>query len=238
MTTMASASTAQSIIRMAYVDAGLIESTEEPDGIQYADGMLRLNNLLNYLQTKGLKLWLIEDISIPLVAGKGIYKMGPAGDYVITKPLRIVQAYYLNSTNVQLPLVNMSYSDFKTLSQVNIQGAISNYMIDRQLMTTDVYVLNVPDAVTATGTLHVITRTQTPQMVSLSDNTMFPPEWALALEWGLADLLVTGQPEAIVKRCEDKAKFFREELEAFDVEDSSVLFSPDNRSNYYDGSYR
>ena len=238
MTTMASAGTAQAIIRLAHMNAGLIQSGDEPGGIQYADGMLRLNSLVNFLQIKGLKLWLIEDLAIPLVVGQQMYSMGPSGNYVIAKPLRVTQAYFLDTSSVQTPLVNLSYSDYKMLSQVNQQGALSSYMIDRQLTTTNVYVWNVPDSVAATGTLHVIARTQTPQMVSLSDNTAFPPEWALTLEWGLANLLTTGQPDSIVSRCQQMADYFREELENSDVEDSSVSFAPDNRSMYFESGFR
>jgi len=96
----------------------------------------------------------------------------------------------------------------------------------------------VPDTTAATGTVHLILQTQATNMGSLTDNDAFPVEWAMALRWGLADELATGQPQTIMARCEAKAKAYREALEDWDVEDADTRFKPDPRGLVSARSFR
>jgi hypothetical protein len=71
------------------------------------------------------------------------------------------------------------------------------------------------------------------------DETMnFPNEWRIALRWGLADELATGQPQAIMDRCERRAAMFKAALEDWDVEDAPTRFQPDIAQSYPQGSFR
>ena len=75
-------------------------------------------------------------------------------------------------------------------------------------------------------------------MVSVNDQMNFPQEWFLALRWGFADEICTGQPQAIMDRCEKKATMYREALEDWDVEDTSTRFQPDTRMGYGASNFR
>ena len=75
-------------------------------------------------------------------------------------------------------------------------------------------------------------------MVMLTDETAFPLEWSMGLRWGLADELATGQPQAIMDRCERRATAYREKLEDWDVEDAPTSFAPDQRVTYATSSFR
>ena len=229
---------AQRAIRLAYKDAGWIQEGDEPNGEQYADALSRLTDLINMWQTQGLKLWLMQDVQIPLAIGKAKYSMSPTGDVVMTKPLRVVQGYYIDSNSIRRPLVVLSREEWTRLSQIVQQGQINSYFIDKQLLSLDVYFWLVPDSTAATGSCHLVTEVQATGPVSLTDNLAFPPEWFLALRWGLADELCTGQPDAIVQRCGQKAAQYRQALEDWDVEDASVTFTPDQRSMYAARSFR
>ena len=66
------------IITDAMLDAGLIKLGQIPSSEQLATGLRKLGDLVNYMQTQGLKLWLNYDLSITLVAGTALYKLGPA----------------------------------------------------------------------------------------------------------------------------------------------------------------
>ena len=238
MTSPITYQTAQRIIRMAYKDAGLLQDGDEPSGEQYADGLMRLNDVANLWQTQGLKLWLVQDIPVPLIAGKATYQLNPTGDVQITKPLRVLQAYYLDTNSIRRPLITLSWDEYTRLSQVTQMGQLNSYFVDKQQASLNVSFWLVPDATAATGTAHLVIQNQITQMVSLTDTTAFPLEWSLALRWGLADELATGQPQAIMDRCEKRAKAYREALEDWDVEDASTSFSPDQRSLYATNSFR
>ena len=232
MTTPATFLTAQRVIRMAYRDAGIIQEGDEPNGEQYADGLMRLNDLANLWQTQGLKLWLIEDLPVPLVAGQATYVLSPSGDVAMNKPSRVIQAYYLDTNSIRRPLNPMSWEEWTRLSQINQAGQLNSYFVDKQQSALIVSFWELPDSTAATGTAHLIVQQQITQMVSLTDTTAFPMEWSLALRWGLADDLATGQPQAIMDRCEKRANAYREALEDWDVEDAATTFTPDQRSMY------
>jgi hypothetical protein len=234
----ASFPTAQRIIQFAMRDAGLLGEGEEPNSTQLAENLVRLNDLVNLWQTQGLKLFLWQDIGIPLVAGQNFYSIGPAMGVNMTKPLRGLQAYFLDSNNIRRPLVVLSWDDYMRLSQVTQSGSINSYFIDKQSTYLNLFLWLAPDATDATGTAHLLFQTQTMNSVSLTDAVAFPQEWFLALRWGLADDICTGQPPAIMQRCQVKAQGYREALEGWDVEDAPTYFAPDIRMGYSQGSFR
>jgi len=223
---------------MAYKDAGLIQDGDEPTGEQYADGLMRLNDIANLWQTQGLKLWLNQDLAVPLVAGQGNYSLGPGGSVDMAKPMRVIESYYLDSSGIRRPLVPLSWDDYFRLSQINQTGQINSYFVNKQQFKLDLFFWNIPDALAATGTVHLLIQNQITQMVSLTDTTAFPIEWSMGLRWGLADELSTGQPQAIMDRCERKATAYRQALEDWDVEDAPTSFTPDQRALYATSSFR
>ena len=238
MTTPVTYQTAQRIMRMAYKDAGLIQDGDEPNGEQYADGLLRLTDMVNLWQTQGLKLFLITDQSIPMVAGQATYTLGPSGNVAMVKPLRVLQAYNLDTNGIRRPLVPLSWEEYTRLSQPTQTGQVNSYFVDKQVTQLAMSLGLVPDANAATGTFHPIIENQVTGPVSLTDNMAFPVEWSIALRWGLADELATGQPQAIMDRCERKATQYRTMLEDWDVEDASTSFTPDQRTAYGNRNFR
>ena len=69
------------------------------------------------------------------------------------------------------------------------------------------------------------------------DETMnFPEEWRLALRWGLANDWCTGQPQAIMDKCEKNAATYLMGLEDWDVEDAPTRMEIDNRA-YSNGNF-
>ena len=218
-----------SVINDAYFDAGLTQEGQTPNSEQIVAGMRKLTDLVNLWQTQGLKLWLNVDTTIPLVAGQGTYTMLPGGDIDMVKPLRVLEAYYRDVNAIRRPLNPMSWNDYIRLSQVTNTGQINSYFIDKKQLQLDVFFWLIPDATAATGTGHLLLQTQVTNFISVTETLNFPIEWRIALRWGLADELSTGQPQAIMDRCQQRAAMYREMLENWDVEDAPTRFSPDSR---------
>jgi hypothetical protein len=234
----ASFNTPDRIIREAMRNAKLIGKGEDPSSEDYAEYMPRLNDLINVWQTQGLKLWLQTDLSVTLVAGTALYTFGTTGTVVMTKPTRVVQAYYLDSSDNRRPLLVLSRDEYTRLSNVVNQGQINSYYVDKQQATLNVYFWLTPDSDAATGTAHLIIQQQVTNIVSLNDTMNFPPEWFLALHWGLANEICSGQPQSIIDRCEKMSNQYRTALEDWDVEDASTSFAPDQRNTYETGRFR
>lgn len=218
-----------SIIQDAYFDAGLIGAGVTVNSEQIVNGMRKLTDLINLWQTQGLKLWLNQDLSITLVAGTGTYTLGPLGNVVMVRPPRIIDAWYEDSEGIRRPLNPLAWTDYIRLSQVNQEGQLNSYFVNKQQTYTSVFFWLIPDSVAATGTAHLLAQYQVTNFISLSETMNFPIEWRIALRWGLADELSTGQPQAIMDRCQQRAMAYRTMLEDWDVEDAPTRFAADNQ---------
>lgn len=237
MTTPAD-NTPAALIADAYLDSGIMQEGDTPNGEQIVAAMRRLTDIINYEQTQGLKLWLNVDTAITLTAGTGTYDLGPAGTVVMTKPLRVVECYYADSTGIRRPLIPLSWRDYTQLSQINQTGQINSYFVNKEQLVLSVFFWLIPDATAATGTAHLVLQTQVTGPISVTETMNFPIEWRMFLRWALADELATGQPQAIMDRCQQRCETYRAALENWDVEDASTTFAPDGRSQYFSGNFR
>lgn len=224
--------TCYGIIHDAMFDAGLLQRGQLPNSDELASNMRRLCDIVNLYQTEGIKLFLYEDISINLVESQSTYTIYSSGDVAMDKPLQVLQGYILNTDDIRRPIISMSWDEWMRLSQITgNDGMVSSYFVDKQATQLNVHLWNPPDATEAANTAHLLVRTQASNPVNLEANMSFPQEWRMALRWALADDISTGQPAAIMERCESKALYYKEILEGFDVEDAGTFFAPDTRMN-------
>lgn len=231
--------TPQRIIAQAMKNCGLLQKGQEPDSEDYAEYMPVLNDLINLKQTQGLKLWLQTDQSITLTAGVSEYLLGPGGSILSTKPMRVLNdGYYLDVNNVSRPIFAISKNEYYMLSTRTQQGPITQFYVDKQELNLNVWFWLTPDDEAATGTAHLIVQNQVTNMVQLNDTLNFPQEWFMALHWGLADEISTGQPVTIMERCQQKAAMYFQLLEDWDVEDPSTRIQPDSRGQAYSGRFK
>ena len=218
------------IITDAMQDAGLLQLTQQPTGEQLASGMRRLRDLINLWQTQGLKLWLLSDTAVPLTAGIPTYSFQPGGNVNMTRPLRVLQGYYLTtSTGARRPISSLSWEEYLRLGVGGSgnQGTISQYFVNKLARELQVTFWLCPDATeAANGEAHVLLQTQATNPAALDETMAFPEECRMALRWGLADDLATGQPPMIMERCTQKAAVYRGALEDFEVEDTATRFEP------------
>lgn len=224
-------------IQDAYFEAGKIGLGEEPKSEMLVNGMRRLNQMINYFQTRGIKLWVQQDVSIAapvLQTGVGVYTMGPTGTVVLfSKPRRVIESYYTDLTANRRPLTQiLSRNEWDTLSTTTQKGQITSIYVDKQLGNLVINVWMVPDLIAAQGQLHLITDMQIPNVSMLNDQMFFPPEWSFTLMWGLAYQVSTGQPQEVIEKCKYNADKYQEELEGWDVEDAPVTFQPDPRGAF------
>lgn len=223
------------IIPLAYRDAGKLALGATPSANQYADALDRMNDLINVWQTQGLRLWLETETVVTLVAGQQMYSMYPSGDVAITRPLEVKEASYWDTNSVSRPILPISRQEWTALTSRPTEGSVNQYFVEKLYDRLNLYLWMVPDTTAAAGTVHVVLRNQATNPATISDSTRLPPEWAIALRWGLADELSTGMPEAIVQRCQARAASFFEALNSWDVEQAETYFQPDPRTTMYNG---
>jgi hypothetical protein len=218
------------IIHGAMRSAGLLARGQSPDSEDLAEYNNQLNELLLFQQTQGLKLWLQFLQEIILTAGQQTYTLMPGGDVNIIKPSRITEGYYLDATSNQRPLIALAWSDWNRLSNKTQLGQINSFFVDKQVDRVNLSFWNIPDATAATGTCQMQIQQQQQTATVLTENLALPPEWGIWARWGLADQICTGQPQAIMDRCEKKAGMAFQALCDWDVEDADTSFAPDIRT--------
>jgi len=227
------------LILYALIDAGIIPEGQPPSSELYAEAANRLNDIVNHLQTQGLKLWTQEELTIALTQGVGAYSLGPGGVFISTRPLRVLQGIYQDNNNIRRPLIPLSRDEYTRLSILTQQGPMNSYFVDKQQTNVIVNVWYPPDAFTAAnGTMRLVIQQQITNFTGLEDTMNFPIEWFLALRWILADEMCSGQPVAVQARCAQRAAMFRMQIEDWDVEDPSTMFTTDQRSAYSGGNFR
>lgn len=235
MTTPADTS-AYAVINDAFVDAGLKQLVDDLNGEQLANGMRRLRDVVNAAQMTGLKIFTWVDTPVPLVAAQMDYTFLPGGSVDMTKPLRVLEAFYLyNTTNVRRALRVLAMKDYYQLGSAGVatsnQGTISQYYVQKLYNQLKVTFWLCPDTdEAANGVAHLVFQGQITNPVQLTETLQFPPEWRSYLHWNLAADLCTGQPQSIIDRCEGKAQFWRTLSEDWDVEDAPTQFQPDSRT--------
>lgn len=229
--------TARRLIKMAYRDCGKVATGREPNSEQYRDGLERLGDLINHLRTRGIKLWLLEDISVPLVAAQREYTFGPSGDVDMVKPFRVEWGYGEDSAGNRRELTPMAYVDWARLSNLTTQGTVTQYFVDKQYPLLKVSFWLTPDATQASQEVHLIMRKNAEYIDNLSEDILFPPEWYMALRWALADELASGSPIPVQQRCQQRAAAFIDDLEGFDIENVPTQFVParDSTANGWPG---
>jgi hypothetical protein len=232
-------STVLSIINAAAQNAGLIGVAQSLDSESLADYLTRYNDMINLWQTQGLKLWTRQDLSITLIEGQGIYNLGVGQNVPMEKPMRVCESYVLvTNGGTKRPVQQISWEEWSRLSQINQEGQINQIFVDHQKDYLGVNTWQLPDSSEVQNTLHLVIQGQVGNAVSLLDDVDFPVEWIMGLKWGLADEICTGQPAAIVSRCQQRADMYRNALEAWDTEGVPITFSPDPQGQYSGGKFR
>lgn len=228
MTLPTYANSAQRCIAYAYEDAGLIQDGGNPTSEQYAKGLHRLNDLIALWQTRGLKVWLQEERTLTLVAGTTTYTVTGSNS---ERAMRVLEGWYQDASANKTPLTPLSREEYSRISPVTTSGIPNHYWADKSATSLVVSLWPVPSSTAAAGSVRLVVQRKATTIVSVTDTTAFPSEWFIALRWGLADELCTGQPQAIMARCAKKAATFLAALEDWDVEDADTRFIPSHEGH-------
>lgn len=218
---------AERLIKQALFDAGRLNLKATPSDEVYDDCLLRLTDLVAHYQTKGCKLWLNALQPVTLVAGTKDYVLGPSGSIMEEKPLRVLEAWYVITSNgSRRPLDQLSWNTYYGLGNITTEGEVTGYFVDKQRENLVVHFWSTPSASAAdNGTVELLLQRFYSGPVEITSDVLFPPEWYLALRWGLADELSTTAPPALAQRAALRSREFLAELEAWDVEDAPIRFT-------------
>ena len=220
--------TAIEIINSAYELARVKDPIESLNPDQTNRAMASLNKIIKYLQKNGMPLWAIKQASLTLVQGTQSYTCGPGGTGLTERPLRILEAYYRESS-LDTEIEIISRSEYWQLADKAAQGIPTQIYYDPQLILGVLYVYNPADAQAAGDTLELLYHRPFEDVDAITNNIDFPQEWLMTIEHMLAvDIaLRNGIKQSRIAQLEAKSRELMYEVLWWDVENVSVKFQPD-----------
>jgi len=231
--------TRDQVIQLALRKLGVLELGQQPDPATVANASLALNLFIKQMATKGLKLWKVNQVIVPLVAGQTSYVLGPAStgtvDVNTDKPLKLIQAFLRNTSvtpYIDTPLQILSQQEYNTLGSKFSQGTSNSVYYEVRNTTGNIYTYLTADSNTSTNyDLYLTVQQPMADLNTGKDIPDFPTEWMNTLVWNLADQLSIEYSVPATKTAEigARAKAYREDLEDWDVEATSTFFQADLR---------
>ena len=93
--------TRDQIIEAALRSLAVLEEGAQPSATALENASFSLNLILKKWQSEGIKLWTIDEYTLPLKTNQTKYTIGPSAiyDYNGNKPLRLIQCFLRNLTN-------------------------------------------------------------------------------------------------------------------------------------------
>jgi hypothetical protein len=242
---------ASEMIQDALQDLRVIQDGASPTTGDTTDAIRKINFLLKKWATKGLMLWTLDTLIIPMGATKSFYTVGPVGaDITSYRPLRALNGTFARQVsggqNLDTQLTLLSRQEYMTLGNKGSQGVINAFYYDPQMSTTALGVSAPSTAYNPANSVGVFyfyvtpsdtTRTaycqvQRPiqEITSGAQTFDLPLEWYEALTKNLAAALADKYevPEARLIRIKQEAKMMLDEIADWGAtEQAPVTFQPD-----------
>jgi len=195
------------------------------------DASESLNIMLKAWQADGLQLWKKEDQSITLTASKRVYSLGPTGDIVMQRPLRILEAVRRDTSNIDVPMNKITKEEYWGLSDKFSEGTPGSFHYDPQLTNGNLYLWQVPSTTTAAEyTIQIVYHLPYEDVTGTTNNFDCPVEWLEAIKYGLAVRLAPeygiDMPQYYALRKDFKDIY--DKALSWDTEDGSVYFQPNH----------
>lgn len=226
------------IITMALRKVGVLDLTSSASATQLTVYSQLLNVMLKAWQSKGIKIWTINEYAVSLTANKNTYIISPTGpDVTANKPLKVIQAWLRNNQTtpaLDIPMRIISRQEYNILSSKATTGITNSVLLIPGTSSSTLKVWLSPDTNVQTNySLWIVVQEPIADVLS-NVQTSFPQEWMQALVWNLAAEIGmdVGLSEQRLSLIEAKAQQYKTEMEDWDVEAESTFFAPDYRSTY------
>ena len=221
--------TRDQLIKASFRLIGVGHRGESVPAEEISDASQALNIMLKAWQADGVQLWKRAEQSITLTASQRIYTLGPAGDIVMQRPLRIIECVRRDSSNIDVPLNKLSKEEYYSLSNKFSEGVPVSYNYDPQLTSGVLSLWAVPDTNAASEyTVEIVYHLPFEDMDNATDNFDCPVEWFQAIKFGLALDLANEYGVDLPNQYRLQKQFDAayNRARTWDVEDDSIYFQP------------
>lgn len=238
--------TRDTMIVDALEDLRVLLDGGNPSAGDITAGARKLNFLIKKWAIKGLLLWCRDTIQIPLVTNKFRYTIGPTGDVVTYRPLRVLEYGSFirqtcgNTFPPDIPLTLLSRREYMELSQKSMTGTPNSHYYDPQMAPSPLqsydpalangvwYCWTAPVDLTQTAFIEVQRPIQ--DMTSGAESFDLPLEWYEAISKNLSAALSDKYeiPEQRLRRIKEEAKEAIDEIADWGSQEvAPISFQPD-----------
>jgi hypothetical protein len=107
--------TALDIIKRSMRLAGVYSLGEEPSAEETTAGLAALNSMIETWANSSLLIYSQTLDAIPLVANTSVYTLGPAGTFVTTRPIEVLNTSYVVYQTVSYPAPLMTLEEYNSI---------------------------------------------------------------------------------------------------------------------------
>jgi hypothetical protein len=208
------------VIEHAVRRCGISPEKQTPDVLKLArDNLFFL--FMSY-SNRGLPLWCVEEVNVPLVSGTKSYEC-PDGTVDV---LQVNLRHTSGGTYTDRILTRMSRDQYFMLPNKESPGIPNQYWYNRQLEP----VINVwPVINSADYSLRIIRQRQVADVGALTETLDIPARWIESTIWQLAKRIAVSIPEIDPVKKQEVLALAAEnqiEVEAEDVDNAPVMLQP------------
>jgi hypothetical protein len=185
---MAATRTVRKLIERSMRVATILGAGDPMDANDADDALLSLNQMLDAWQAERLFCYAVQEQTHPLVAGTGVYTIGPTGDIVVpVRPVRLEYAFTRDVNNQDYIIETIPYevwSNFALKSLGNNYPTALYYQPSYPDGTINLWQFPISGL-----TLHLGIWTLLTEYATLDDIVALPPGYEDALVFSLAERL-------------------------------------------------
>lgn len=176
--------TAQDLITAALRRARCIGRDQVPNAEESADGLAELNRMLEEWSIEGLTVFRIQQDNFPLVAGQASRTIGPTGNFVTARPIKLLAGCFVRRNGVDTGVtVIEDRTRFDSWPVKTLQGLVQAVFYDPTGTNGTLYFKPVPDAA---DTIFLNQPAQLGSIAALVTALTFPPGYNSLVLNGLA----------------------------------------------------
>ena len=90
------------LVASAFRLLGVFNDGDKAPTSDIANAVQALNLMIKQWMSEGYLLWTVDTITLPIVADKVVYTIGPGGDLPTYRPLRVIDAWSRDTNNGNL----------------------------------------------------------------------------------------------------------------------------------------
>ena len=177
------------LITDALQDAGVLGSNETPNATDGQKAFRMLNRMLDSASTESLMIYQIV-YEVFNLTNQTSYSIGPTGNWITTRPTKVVGIYMRDTNGNDLPVQMISEQEYQDILSKPVTATIALCAwVNDGMPNTDIFFYPVPSSTTYRAVIwswKLLT-----QFTAISDTVTLPPGYEDYIESNLAVRLCT-----------------------------------------------